>query len=289
MCQSLDKVEARASCVAMDLNSKTNLWQEELDAAHDAANQASAILLNYFGNLSKVEEKFQAGLVSEADKESEDCIKKVIFENFEKDSFLGEETGLSDSSTSGEEKEGNGRKWIVDPLDGTTNYIHQFPIFCISIALEVDGEIVLGLIDVPKLKQRFCAVKGKGTFLNGEKIQVSRRDKTTDLLLATGFSEYVGKLDEQVQTFADILSQVRGLRRAGAAAYDLCMVAQGVFDGFWEENLSPWDTAAGELLVREAGGVVTNYEGKPFSVYDKGIIAANAHAHDVVLNAFKKS
>ena len=238
--------------------------QQFLTVAFAACDGASQILNRYFGNLRHVDEKFQAGLVSEADKESEKFIVELIRKSFPDHAILGEESGLSGRVESGQVPT-SGPLWMIDPLDGTTNYVHQFPVFCISIGLEIDGELVVGVVDAPKMGRRYHAVKGGGAFLNGEKIKCSPRTSFRDGLFATGFFETDNSLEEQLDLVSSTVKNSRGVRRAGAAAMDLCFVAEGIFDAFWEKNLSPWDTAAGTVIAREAGAVITTMEGDPYN------------------------
>lgn len=253
-----------------------------LQSAHAAATEARQILLHYYGHLSKVREKGVEGLVSEADVESEKAISQRLLRDFPDIPILGEE-GASESWRENVPD----TMWIVDPLDGTTNYVHGFSVFCISIGLLYKGRLTVGVVDVPMLGHRYHAVAGGGAFLNNEKIQVSQRDQLRDTLLATGFFPHLD-LEEQIHLFTELVREVRGVRRAGAAAYDLCLVAQGVFDGFWEKNLKPWDAAAGVLLVREAGGTVWNYEGEEFEVTDKSLIASNDSLMQQLLDRVRK-
>lgn len=250
-------------------------WTEVLKKALKAVRLGRQTLLNYYGHLQYIETKEQAGLVSEADRESEKIISqslKTIAPDWE---FLGEEESFLKGQESFPPAKSQGR-WILDPLDGTTNYIHQFPIFCISLALEFEGVLQLAIIDVPLLNETYTAIRGEGAFLNGKRIQVSQTETLKDSLLATGFfAENIPVLDEQLRVFSDLVKECRGIRRPGAAAYDLCMVARGAFDGFWEPNLKPWDVAAGQLLVEEAGGIVLNKKGERHSPYDKYIVATN--------------
>jgi myo-inositol-1(or 4)-monophosphatase len=265
-----------------------------LEAAHAACDGAGKILNSYFGNLRHVDEKYQAGLVSEADKESEKFIVGLLRERFPDHSFLGEETGLSGSSssqvnTSIPGKNSSGQVlWMIDPLDGTTNYIHQFPFFCISIGLEIGGELVVGVVDAPKLGVRWHAVKGGGAFVTyagqtPERIHVSSRKEFRDGLYSTGFSAYDEKLDQQLDLITIMIRDTRGIRRAGAAALDLCYVAQGVFDAFWEKYLAPWDTAAGVVIAKEAGAIATDMDGNAFDPRMRSVLVAQPALHGEVL------
>lgn len=242
------------------------------------------VLLRYFGNLSKIERKYQAGLVSEADRESESVIRSQLLSKYPDFEFLGEESYASGDTLDLNLTHTKAR-WILDPLDGTTNYIHRFPIFCISLALEVGGEIVLAVIDVPILGETYTAIKGGGAFLNGKPLHVSREKELKKTLLATGFfAEIEENLQEQLDVFSRLVRLSSGVRRPGAAAYDLCLVASGVFDGFWEKNLKPWDSAAGILLVREAGGVVKTYRGKEYNPYHNSLVSGNPEIVHQILN-----
>lgn len=256
-------------------------WKQVLGQAIKAVRLGREVLLNYFGNLEHVEEKFQAGLVSEADKESERVIAEHLKKNFPEFEFLGEETFFSSHAPGSKVQVGPAQKqgrWIVDPLDGTTNYIHRFPIFCISLALEIHGEIQLAVIDVPILKETYTAIRGEGAFVNGRPMKVSGTTQLEKAFLATGFvSEHEHVIAEQLKVFDEMVRKCRGVRRPGAAAYDLTQVARGVFDGYWERNIQPWDAAAGILLVREAGGIVETYRGGNYNPYKNSIVAGNAH------------
>lgn len=292
-CQNLDKSVGRGLHEAMTNPTSTadlGPYQPYLEAALAACDGASQILCNHFGNLRNVDEKFQAGLVSEADRNSEKFIVDLLRSRFPQHDILGEESGLNEAAeTARNGAQSKGSLWMIDPLDGTTNYVHQFPFFCISIGLEVDGEMVVGVVDAPMLKLRYQAVKGGGAFLNGQPIHVSPRKEFKDALFATGFSTaYDETLDEQFKLATKTIRDGRGIRRAGAAALDLCFVAQGVFDSFWEKKLQPWDTAAGSIIVKEAGGLVTDMEGGVFNPRSKSVLAGSPAMHAQVLNAIRE-
>jgi myo-inositol-1(or 4)-monophosphatase len=242
------------------------------------------VLLKYIGNLQHISEKFEAGLVSEADKESEKVISDYLRKNFPSIDFLGEESSYLGAKVQGSQwpaPAGAEGRWILDPLDGTTNYIHQFPIFCISLGLEINGQIQVAVIDCPKMNETYTAIRGQGAFMNGQKLRIGQASQLKDALLATGFvAEKQHIIEEQLRIFSDVVHKCRGVRRPGAAAYDLALVARGVFDGFWERNLQPWDSAAGILLVEEAGGKVVTYRGKQYNPYKNSIIAGNAFVVD---------
>lgn len=291
-CQNLDKGQLQGldeAMVEQDNSSTANLYQY-LQAVFAACDGAGQILNNHFGNLRRVDEKFQAGLVSEADRESEKFIVDHLRSLFPDHAILGEEYGMSASGGGSTENFGAGADvlWMIDPLDGTTNYIHQFPMFCISIGLEIKGELVLGVVDAPKLGMRFHAVKGQGAYLNGEPIHVSARKELRDGLLATGFVSHDEALDEQLKLLNHVIRKSRGVRRAGAAALDLCFVAQGVFDGFWERNLHPWDTAAGVVIAQEAGAIVTDMEGDRFDPRKKSVLCCNPRLHPQLIQIIRQ-
>ncbi|MGE5086263.1 MAG: inositol monophosphatase family protein [Bacillota bacterium] len=260
----------------METGVKSMDWQQVLGIAIKAVSLGREVLLNYFGNLEHIEEKFQAGLVSEADKESERVISEHLKKNFPDIEFLGEESYAAGAKVQWETAGARGR-WILDPLDGTTNYIHRFPIFCISLGLEINGQIQLAVIDVPMLQETYTAIRGQGAYVNGRRLSISKNTELKKALLATGFvAEHEHIISEQLTIFSDVVRKCRGVRRPGAAAYDLAQVARGVFDGYWERNIQPWDAAAGILLVEEAGGIVTTYRGNKYDPYKNSIIAGNA-------------
>lgn len=266
---------------SLGLDEKNQIFK----AAEEAAQLGANVLKSYYGNLPKVSKKELAGLVTEADLESEKVITEHLLKKYPKYSILGEEQAFDAGYK--EESESEGR-WIIDPLDGTTNYVHQFHIFCISIGFEYKGKTLVGLVHVPLLGQTFKAIKGHGAFLNDQPISCSDKRTITDSLLATGFfPEDKKALGEQLKIFSHLISQARGVRRSGSAAYDLCMVAQGVFDLFWEKNLSPWDTSAGALLVEEAGGKVTTYTGDEYNPFKKSIVASNQHLNSYAVEQLK--
>jgi myo-inositol-1(or 4)-monophosphatase len=252
------------------------MWNKEIDIAKKAAQAAGLILNRYIGQVHHIHKKGDIDLVTEADLQAEELIVETLTEMFPGDGILTEEAGWSGSVSQ--------RKWIVDPLDGTTNFAHGFPFFSVSIALEVNGEIVLGIVYNPATEELFEAVDGTGAYLNRERIHVSQTEIISDALLATGFPYDIHKKHDRVlEHFKIMLINARGVRRPGSASIDLCYVAAGRLDGFWEEGLKPWDTAAGVIMVREAGGIITNYGGEAFTPYDKNIVAANPHLLSAML------
>lgn len=263
--------------------SENNLTNE-LRAAKEAAQKARSVLLNHYGKLTQVAEKFQAGLVSEADQAAEKAIQTHLQDNCPGYTFLGEEGAYLNTDWT-RQAQNEKAIWVVDPLDGTTNYIHGFPIFCISIGLVKNNQPVLGVIDVPCLNETYWAVKGQGAFKNGSPIKVSATGNLKKCLAATGFNvDKADKIDDQIRVFSTLAKATRGIRRPGAAAYDLCMVASGVFDFFWESFLSPWDVAAGQILVEEAGGRLSTYEGHAYNPWCQTILATNSLVHQEIVS-----
>ncbi|NTU92964.1 MAG: inositol monophosphatase [Chlorobiaceae bacterium] len=257
---------------------------KELDTAIRAAEAAGAITLSRFGELSNTEivAKESKDFVTEVDRQCEAIITSIILDSFPDDSLLCEEGTLNDGSS--------GRTWIVDPLDGTLNFIHAFPVFAISIALRgADGELLAGVVYQPILKELFTAAKGMGAYLNGERISISERDSRESFLIATGlpFKEY-HYLDAYVAMLQEVIHDSAGIRRAGSAAIDLAYTAAGRFDGFWEYRLYPWDFSAGVLLVREAGGIVTGFDGSDDVFGHHSILAGNGHTHPMLLDLAKR-
>lgn len=237
-----------------------------------AALEAGKVLLRNRGKRNKIGYKGEVNLVTEVDFLSEKTILKIIRENFPDHSILTEET-------IGQKKD-SPYCWIIDPLDGTTNYAHDFPVYCISIALQKNKEIILGTVYNPLLKELFLAEKNKGAFLNGKRIFVSNTRKLSQSLLATGFPYDIRTSKENnLEYFNKFAVKAQAIRRAGSAALDLCYLAMGRFDGFWELKLSPWDTAAGILMITEAGGKVSDFSGKKFSIFSKKLVASNNWIH----------
>ncbi len=253
-----------------------------LNVAIEAAKEAGKFLKINLGKVKNIQtKKEEINLVTEIDKESEKKIVQFIKSKFPHHSILAEE--------SGEAKSDLGYKWIIDPLDGTTNYTHSFPVFCVSIALEHKGEVILGVIYDPNFDELFWAEKGKGAFLNGKKISVSKTDKLIKSMLATGFPYNVRENpDNCIEHFVNFLMEAQAIRRLGSAALDLAYVACGRLDGFWEVNLNPWDVAAGKIIVEEAGGKITDFYGNKFSIYTKGVVASNGLIHEQMLEIIKR-
>ncbi len=250
-----------------------------LNFAIETARDAGRVLLEKFGRIETVTKKGDINLVTEADLASEALIVERIRSHFPRHAILAEEAG--NAVVTGEN---GGHKWIIDPLDGTTNYAHGYPCFCVTIALEHEGEIVLGVTYDPTRDELFTAEKGRGATLNGKPIRVSRTDELGNSLLVTGFPYDIKHREQFARHLTEFLLSSRGVRRDGSAAIDLAYVACGRFDGFWEEGLNPWDVAAGKLLIEEAGGTVSYYDGSPFSIYTPPIVASNGTIHAEMLN-----
>jgi len=241
--------------------------------ARDTAIEAGKLLLKKSRSRNKVRYKGRVNLVTEADLLSENLIVKSIERFYPKHSILAEEKAARDK--------GSDFKWVIDPLDGTTNYAHEFPVWCVSMALEYEGEIAVGVVYDPLREELFSAVAGGGAYLNRRKINVSSQKDLDKSLLASGFPYDIGSSrEDNLKYFNRFAKLARGIRRAGSAALDLCYLACGRFDGFWELKLSPWDTAAGKLIVEEAGGKTTDFAGKEYSIYDKYILASNGRIHN---------
>ncbi len=251
-----------------------------LDVAIAAAREAGRIQKQYFGHSHHVEYKGEINPVTEVDRKCEQAIAQIILNAFPHHDILAEEGILK--------KKGSPYKWIVDPLDGTTNYLHGFHFFSVSIGLEIEGEIRVGVVYVPILEEIFFAEKGRGAFLNGQRIKVSRIDQLERSLLGTGFPYDAREhVDDYLCYFRDFIKKSFAVRRPGSAAIDLAYLAAGRFDGFWELKLHPWDVAAGCLLVTEAGGIVTDFKGQPFNIYSEEILASNGLIHEEMLKVIR--
>ena len=253
-----------------------------LNFAIETARDAGRVLMEKFGRITAITKKGDINLVTEADLASEALITERIRSHFPKHSILAEEAG----DTVVIEGEGDW-KWIIDPLDGTTNYAHGYPCFCVTIALERAGEIVLGVTYDPTRDELFAAEKGGGATLNGKAIHVSATDELGNSLLVTGFPYDIKYRTDIARHLTDFLLSTRGVRRDGSAAIDLAYVACGRFDGFWEEGLNPWDVAAGVLLIEEAGGAVSGYDGSRLSIYRPPIAASNGMIHREMLDILR--
>ena len=233
----------------------------------------------------RVDKKGEIDLVTEIDLDCERMCRAVLAERFPEHDILAEEL----SSGPGEAARARYR-WVFDPLDGTTNYAHGLPIFCSSLALELDGEPIVGAIYDPSRAELFTAERGQGAFLNGIPLKTSATDALLDALLVTGFPyDMHVRGPELVERFALFLSKARAVRRLGSAALDLCYVAAGRFEGFWEQHLKPWDVAAGALVVTEAGGRITGMDGAAFEAQAGHLVASNGLVHDAMLEVIRQS
>jgi myo-inositol-1(or 4)-monophosphatase len=253
------------------------------------AREAGTLLLEYFHQGLKIEYKGDADLVTAADRAAEKLIRERITQQFPSHDVLGEEQGLND--------QGSDYRWYVDPLDGTTNFAHGYPVFCVSMALEsrtsedraqTQARRIAGVVYDPTRDELFSAEQGSGAHLNGKPIRVSKAAQLKECLLATGFPSHKRHKNPNIHFYHQITLRTHGVRRAGSAALDLCNVASGRFDGFWEFNLNPWDTAAGVLIVEEAGGRVTRFDGSAFAIDSSETLASNGLVHDALLHEFSE-
>ena len=247
-----------------------------------AAREAGSIIRENFDGKFDIESKGNviANIVTEIDKKAEARIIELIKAEFPNHGIVAEEIGEID-------EEANTR-WIIDPIDGTTNFAHSVPICCVSIGVEKDGEVILGAVYNPIMEEFYFAEKGGGSFLNEKKISVSKTDNMDLSLFVTGFPYDTSRNPRNpLGVFGDIVMMDIPVRRLGSAALDLCWVACGRFDGFWEYNLNPWDVAAGYLIVKEAGGLVTDFSNNELSIYKGEILATNGHMHEPLLKVIE--
>jgi myo-inositol-1(or 4)-monophosphatase len=245
-----------------------------LEFAKTIALEAGQILLDREGKVAVESKGTRRELVTEADRASEDHLVRRIRDRYPGHGIFAEE---------GARREGDEARWFIDPLDGTTNYAHQHPMYTVSLGIEVQGEMAVGVVWAPRLGEMFLAESGGGAYLNGERIRVSETDSLADSLLSTGFAYRRHETTENnIGNFSRILLKCRGVRRGGAASLDLGYVAAGRFDGFWEIWLAPYDVAAGVALVREAGGRITDQRGGDEFLFGENIIASNGALHDAI-------
>jgi len=248
--------------------------------AVSAAREAGGYLKDNLHNRHLVRFKGEIDIVTEADQQAESMIIAAIHNQYPDHDILAEES----PATHG----GSLYRWIIDPLDGTTNYSHGYPVFSVSIALEWEGILIVGIVFNPMLDEMFVAVKGRGAFLNDKPIAVSETTELSRSLLATGFPYDIRLSKENnMDHFESMAMKAQAIRRAGSAALDLAYVAAGRFDGFWELRLSPWDTAAGCLLVQEAGGGITDLHGEVFTLTSPHVVASNGRIHGQILSGLK--
>ena len=250
------------------------------NVAVGAAYRGGAVLRKHLGNLRNPRKKSDIDLVSDADLESEAVIIECIHEAFPGHAVMAEESGGDGSDSE--------FRWIIDPLDGTTNFFHQLGLFCVSIGFEYQGDVVVGAVLNPVSGELFTAVSGHGAELNGEPIRVSPTRNLLESLLVTGFPYNVKEIYHPVMDrMGRCLKAAQGIRRLGSAALDLCYVACGRFDGFWEQNLKPWDVAAGWIIAREAGAMVTDFANAPFALECPELLATNGNIHEAMLDVLK--
>lgn len=249
----------------------------------EAANAGGAVIEHYFRGVFKIENKTTVNdLVTEVDKRAESVIIDTIKKKFPTHSVISEEVGeiMQDSDYD----------WIIDPIDGTVNFAHGIPICCVSIGVRHKGVMILGAVYNPIMKELFFAERGKGAFLNDEPISVSKKSDFKKACLVTGFPyKWPKSYEHPIKVFERFIMEGLPVRRLGSAAIDLCWVACGRFDGFWEYNLNPWDIAAGYLIVEEAGGKITNFDGDPYNVNDKETLATNGIIHDAMLKLIRSN
>ena len=246
----------------------------------EIAREAGALLLRHFHERVRIEYKGDADLVTIADRQSEALIRERISARWPSHDIMGEEQGLSDT--------GSEYRWYVDPLDGTTNFAHGFPVFCVSMGLEHKGKRIAGVVYDPTRDELFSAEKGMGATLNGKPVQVSKTARLAESLIATGFPSHKRHKNPNIFFYHQLTLRSHGVRRAGSAALDLCYVASGRFEGFWEFNLNPWDTSAGVLMVEEAGGRISDFHGGPFQTNSRETLASNGLIHDELVGEFGK-
>jgi len=257
--------------------------KKEKEILTQCLTQAAKVVRKHFGKVG-YELKAKANLVTKADVASQQTILKIIKKNFPTHDYLAEENGLKQTSSD--------YLWVIDPIDGTTNFAHTFPQCSISIALFYKKEVVLGGVMNPITGELFMAEKGKGATLNGKKIHVSKISKLENSLLVTGFPyNRFNRMPELLKRFGNFLVSCHDVRRLGSAALDLCWLAAGRIEGYWEDNLNPWDVSAGMLILQEAGGKMTDFNGKKYkniSEYGKTVLASNGKIHAQMLKIMKK-
>jgi len=251
-----------------------------LSTAIEIARAAGALLMEFFKRPLEITYKRRSDLVTEADWRSEALIVERLHKHFPMHAVVAEE--------------GSGQRidseycWYVDPLDGTTNFAHGFPVFCVTLGLTYREEVVAGVVYDPARDELFTAERGSGAFLNGQRLQVSKTADISECLVATGFPPFATNHDLNIEFYFRFTMLSHGIRRAGSAALDFCSVAAGRFDGFWELKLNPWDKAAGSLLVTEAGGRVTDILGRPFQLLGDDVFASNGLVHDQMCKVFSE-
>lgn len=252
-----------------------------LNFAIEMARDAGRILVERQGRSLQVSNKGDINLVTEADLAAEKLIIERINSYYPRHAILAEESGATHGSQSSPDAEW---KWIIDPLDGTTNYAHGYPCFCVSIAAEHDGKIEIGVIYDPVGDELFAAERGQGATLNDRSIRVSDIDELNRAMLCTGFPYDVRERPDFARHFSNFTMRAQAVRRDGSAALDLAYLACGRFDGFWEDGLNPWDIAAGVLLIEEAGGLISDFQGGKLDIYTAKVLASNGLIHDAMMS-----
>ena len=266
-----------------DLNMKTILQDEKdrlFGTVCTAARKAGDILKKHFGKHKEISYKGRIDLVTNADFESEKAIIDIIKSRHPEHDIITEESNL--------EMSGSAYRWVIDPLDGTVNYAHDFPFVAVSIALEIEGNIEIGVVYNPIMDEFFHARRGEGAFCNDVLISVSETDTLEKGSLATGFPYDIKESSTNLAHFSHFIRHAQAVRRVGSAALDMCYCAMGRFDGYWEITILPWDIAAGTLLVTEAGGVVSKLDGEPLSIYDNEIVASNGRIHEQLVEEIQR-
>lgn len=255
--------------------------RQYLEDLEPIAREAGALLLTYFDRQIKIEYKGDVDLVTAADRASEKLIVERLQARWPQHGIVGEEGTRSDT--------GADYRWFVDPLDGTTNFAHGYPVFCVSIALvRKDDQLEAGVLYDPTRDELLAAERGEGATLNSKPLHVSKTARLAESILGTGFPSHKRHKNPNIHFYQQITLRSHGVRRAGSAALDLANVAAGRFDGFWEFNLNPWDTAAGVLIVQEAGGKVTRFDGTPFRLDSREVLATNGLIHEELLANFSE-
>ena len=255
--------------------------QDMLEFAKSTAIEAGSILMQHFGKISSIKKKStEIDLVTNADIESETFILNKIKTTFPQHQIIAEESNLTQGSSD--------YRWIIDPLDGTTNFVHNLPIFSVSIGLQYNEETVLGVVYNPAVDKCFWAEKNDGAFLNGKPIHITSTITLSNSLLVTGFP-YIhdDRWEKGFDLFKDLYRRTQGIRRLGAATLDFCFVAMGRFDGFWEFGLQPWDVCAGAIILEEAGGKVSDWNDSPMPFSGQRVLATNGHIHGEMLDVLR--
>ncbi|MCI0641300.1 MAG: inositol monophosphatase [Gemmataceae bacterium] len=252
-----------------------------VDTAQEAARRA-AVVLEQWKEQFQVREKSRADLVTDADLASQKVIQDYFAQRFPDHAFLGEEEGCQNHPGPGSRP-----TWIVDPIDGTTNYVHDCPLYCISIGLEIAGELVVGVVLDPSRNEMFHAAKGRGAWLNQRRLKTSATPRLQEALLATGFPPDMRGQERQLDWWRYFSLHTRSLRRTGSTALNMAYVAAGRFDAYWAFDNHIWDVAGATVLIREAGGIVTNVDGTDYNPYTPDALATNGHLHAELLSIFK--